>query len=203
MVLYLHFEQNLNPNCHIKTSDLFDRYKYIFLLSGMMHVLLCTPGLLSGQQIRTKEIKSEAAISYNYLEEFNLYFTGYFTFKKHEPFIGFEFPVSSNHVTNYGINVGYKFYPNKIRQVFDLYFVYLIQADSRNLYSNSTISGFSLHNLMGYGFNIYFNDILFVNHQIAAGIEKSCFGNEGSFTDLSLLIKIGIGLKIKTIGADK
>jgi hypothetical protein len=56
---------------------------------------------------------------------------------------------------------------------------------------------------MGYGFNIYFNDILFVNHQIAAGIEKSCFGNEGSFTDLSLLIKIGIGLKIKTIGADK
>ena len=203
MVLYLHFKQNLKPHCYIKTLDLFDRHKFIFLLGGMIYILLCSPNLVSGQQTRTKEIKSEAAASYNYLEEFNLHLTCNFSLKKHEPFIGFEFTVSSNHITNYGVNSGYKFYPNKFKQVFDLYFIYLMQANSRNLYSNSTIRGFSLHNLLGYGFNIYFNDNLFLNHQIAAGIEKSWFGDYGNFIDLSLMIKLGVGLKIKTMGSEK
>lgn len=203
MVLYLHFEQNLNPNSYIKTINLFGQHKFIFLLTGMIFILLFTPEFLSGQQIRTKEIKSEAGISYNYLEEFTLHLTGYFGLKKHEPFLGFEFPVSSNHITNYGINIGYKFYPNKSKQAFDLYFVYSMLANSRKMYSNATINGFSLHNLLGYGFNIYINDDLFLNHQILAGIEKSWFSNEGSFTDLSIMIKLGIGIKIKTIGSDK
>ncbi|MCD4732036.1 MAG: hypothetical protein K8R74_15625, partial [Bacteroidales bacterium] len=68
---------------------------------------------------------------------------------------------------------------------------------------NSTIRGFSLHNLLGYGFNIYFNDNLFLNHQIAAGIEKSWFGDYGNFTDLSLMIKLGLGIKIKTMRSEK
>ena len=194
--------QEINDIC-IKILDFNDRHKCIILLGGMIYILLCFPGLVSGQQIRTQEIKTEATASYNYLEEFKIHFTCNFAFKKHEPFIGFEFPVSSNHITNYGVNTGYKFYPNKFKQVFDLYFIYLIQANSRNLYSNSTIRGFSLHNMLGYGFNICFNDNLFLNHQIAAGIEKSWFGDYGNFTDLSLMIKLGVGLKIKTMGSEK
>jgi len=194
--------QEINDIC-IKTLDFFNRHKCIILLGGMICFLCCSPGLVSGQQIRSKEIKSEAAASYNYLEEFKIHLSCNFALKKHEPFIGFEFPVSSNHITNYGINTGYKFYPNKFKQVFDLYFIYLMQANSRNLYSNSTIRGFSLHNLLGYGFNIYFNDNLFLNHQIAAGIEKSWFNDHGNFTDLSLMIKLGIGFKIKTPGSEK
>ncbi len=193
----------MKPHCYIKTLDFFDRHKFIFLLGGMIYTLLCSPDLVSGQQIRAKEIKSEVTASYNYLEEFNIHLTCNFTLKKHEPFIGFLFPISSNHITNYGISTGYKFYPNKFKPVFDLYFIYLMQANSRNLYSNSTIRGFSLHNLLGYGFNIYFNDNLFLNQQIAAGIEKSWFSDYGNFTDLSLMIKLGIGLKIKTMGSKK
>ncbi len=181
----------------------FNRHKFIFLSGGIFYLLLCTQGLVSGQQDRIKEIKSEVAASYNYLEEINLHLTCNFALKRHEPFIGFVFPVSSNHTTNYGINAGYKFYPNKIKQVFDLYFIYLMQANSRNLYSNSTITGFSLHNLLGYGFNIYFTDNLYLTQQIAAGVEKSWFGNQGNFTDLSLIIKLGIGLKIKTLDSNK
>ena len=202
-MLYLHFKQKLYTLCHIKTLNFFDRLKFIINTGVMIFFLCCTVGSVAGQQIRTKEIKSEADVSYNYLEEFKIHLTCNFAIKKHEPFIGFEFPVSSSHITNYGINSGYKFYPNKFKQVFDLYFIYLIQASSRNLYSNSTVRGFSLHNLLGYGFNVYFNDNLFLNHQIVAGIEKSWFRGYGNFTDMSLMIKLGIGLKIKAPGSEK
>ncbi len=67
------------------------------------------------------------------------------------------------------------------------------------MYSNSTVNGFSLHNLLGYGFNIYFNENIFLPHHIAAGVENAWFSDYGNFTDFSLVINLGIGIKIKTL----
>ncbi len=164
-------------------------------------IFLIVPSSLTGQNTRINSIGTEASVSYNYLEDLKLHILFTLTKKQHEPFIGLEFPVSSDHISNYGLNAGYKFYPNKNRQNFDFFFIYLMQAESRKLYSTSTINGFSLHNLIGYGFNIYFNDKIFLKHHIAAGIENSWFTDYGNFTDLSLMVNLGIGIKIKTLKA--
>ena len=119
-----------------------------------------------------------------------------YAFKRHEPFIGFEFAVNSNPVSNYGLDLGYRYYPNRDLSGFDLFFTYLMQANSRKLYSNSTTNGFSLHNVAGYGFNVYLTSGLYIKHFLAAGIENSWFGEDGSFSDFSLIISLGIGLRI-------
>jgi hypothetical protein len=156
------------------------------------------PTVLLGQNEREKSSAIDGSLSYNYLEDLKFHLQFAYTFKQHEPFLGLEFPVSSNPDSNFGFNAGYKFYPNKQQQKFDFFFIYLMQAESRKLYSNSTINGFSLHNLLGYGFNIYFNESLFLKHHLAAGVENAWFGKHGKFTDFSLMINIGIGLKINT-----
>ncbi|MCD4683285.1 MAG: hypothetical protein K8R86_08400 [Bacteroidales bacterium] len=172
-------------------------------IASILVILLFCPGINFGQSPRQKSSGVEASVSYDYLEDLKIHFQFFYSFKKHEPFIGIEFPISSDPISNYGLNAGYKFYPNKNRQTFDLYFLYLLQATSRKLYSSSTINGFSLHNLLGYGFNIYIGNTIFVKHYIAAGIENSWFGAQGNFSDLSLIGSLGIGLKIKPIKSSK
>lgn len=115
------------------------------------------------------------------------------------PFLGMEFPINSDPIATYGLNAGYKFFPNRNKQKFDFFFLYLILADSRKLYSTSTVNGFSLHNLVGYGFNISFNEQVYLVHHIAAGIENAWFSDYGNFTDLSLSIGLGVGIKLKTL----
>ncbi len=151
-----------------------------------------------GQNQRSNSYGVESSLSYNYLEDLKLHFQFCYSLKKHEPFIGIEFPVNSNPTSNYGFNIGYRFYPNQYMQTFDLYFHYLLEANSRKLYSNSTINGFSLHNLAGYGFKVRLGDSLFLNHYIAVGIENSWFGENGSYTDLGLMASLGIGFKIRS-----
>ena len=151
-----------------------------------------------GQNQRNNSYGVESSLSYNYLEDLKFHFQFCYSLKKHEPFIGIEFPVNSNPTSNYGFNIGYRFYPNQYRQTFDFYFHYLLQANSRKLYSNSTINGFSLHNSAGYGFKVQLGNSIFLNHYIAVGIENSWFGENGSFTDLSLMASLGIGFKIKS-----
>jgi len=168
------------------------------LIVSIFAVLLFVSLLGIGQNQRNNSYSVETAASYNYLEDLKIHFQFFYATNKHEPFIGIEFPISSSPISNYGFNVGYRFYPNKNRQTFDLYFHYLLQGTSRKLYSNSTINGFSLHNLAGYGFKVYLGNSIFLNHYIAAGIENSWFGEYGSFTDLSLIVNLGIGLKIKS-----
>lgn len=172
----------------------------LLVLLSFAYVLLF-PSAIRGQNERTNSLGLDANFSYNYLEDLKFHVQFARTFKQHEPFFGLELPLSSNPVSNFGFNAGYKFYPNKQQQNFDFFFIYLMQGESRKLYSNSTINGFSLHNLLGYGFNIYFNDRLFLKHYLAAGIENAWFRNHGDFTDFSLMINIGVGLKLKT--ADK
>ena len=163
-------------------------------------IALIVPLTFNGQNERDISTAVDASFSYNYLEDLKFHVLFSYTLKQHEPFFGLEVPVSSNPVSNFGLNVGYRFYPNKTRQNFDFFFIYLMQAESRKLYSSSTVSGFSLHNLIGYGFNVYFNDKIFLKHHIAAGIENAHFGSRGNFTDFSLMIYLGIGMKIKTKG---
>ncbi|OQX74405.1 MAG: hypothetical protein B6D61_11630 [Bacteroidetes bacterium 4484_249] len=161
-------------------------------------MFIIVPSLLTGQNTRIKSTGIEASVSYNYLEDLKLHILFTLTKKQHEPFIGLEFPVGTGHISNYGLNAGYKFFPNKSRQNFDFFFIYLLQAESRKLYSNSTIDGFSLHNLIGYGFNVYLNDKIYIKHHIAAGIESAWFNDYGNFTDFSLMINLGVGIRIKT-----
>ena len=161
-------------------------------------MFIIVPSLLTGQNTRIKSTGIEASVSYNYLEDLKLHILFTLTKKQHEPFIGLEFPVGTGHISNYGLNAGYKFFPNKSRQNFDFFFIYLLQAESRKLYSNSTIDGFSLHNLIGYGFNVYLNDKIYIKHHIAAGIESAWFNDYGDFTDFSLMINLGVGIRIKT-----
>lgn len=161
-------------------------------------MFIIVPSLLTGQNTRIKSTGIEASVSYNYLEDLKLHILFTLTKKQHEPFIGLEFPVGTGHISNYGLNAGYKFFPNKSRQNFDFFFIYLLQAESRKLYSNSTIDGFSLHNLIGYGFNVYINDKIYIKHHIAAGIESAWFNDYGNFTDFSLMINLGVGIRIKT-----
>jgi len=175
------------------------RNKYIWSKSPiklLFAIFLFLPTINFSQTPRQKSSGVEANVSYNYLEDIKIQFLYYYSFKKHEYFIGIEFPISSDPISYYGFNAGYKFHPNKNRQTFDLYFIYLLQATSRKLYSTSTINGFSLHNLFGYGFKIYIGKAIFVNHYIAAGIENSWFGTYGKFYDLSLVGSLGIGIII-------
>jgi len=165
-------------------------------------ILLIAPLSLAGQSTRNKSIGTNATISYNYLEDPKVHFLFLYTIKQHEPFVGLEFPVTREHISNFGFNAGYRFFPNKNRQTFDLFFIYMMQGSSRKMYSNSTVTGFSLHNLLGYGFNIRFNDNIYLTHHIAAGIENSWFGDKGSFSDFSLVINLGIGIKIKNLKPD-
>jgi hypothetical protein len=165
-------------------------------------ILLIAPLSLAGQSTRNKSIGTNATISYNYLEDLKVHFLFLYTIKQHEPFVGLEFPVTREHISNLGFNAGYRFFPNKNRQTFDLFFIYMMQGGSRKMYSNSTVTGFSLHNLLGYGFNIRFNDNIYLTHHIAAGIENSWFGDKGSFSDFSLVINLGIGIKIKNLKPD-
>jgi hypothetical protein len=161
-------------------------------------IICLAPLFLFGQNERGKSTAIDASLSYNYLEDLKFHLQFAYTFNQHEPFLGLEFPVSSNPISNFGFNAGYKFYPNKQQQNFDFFFIYLMQAESRKLYSKSTVNGFSLHNLLGYGFNMYFNDRLFLKHHLAAGVENAWFGNHGKFMDFSLMINVGIGLRINT-----
>ena len=165
-------------------------------------LLSIIPVSLSAQNIRPRSLETEATVSYNYLEDLKVHFLFSYTLKQHEPFIGLEFPANSDNISNFGFNAGYRFFPNKKRQTFDLFFIYLMQGGSRKMYSNSTVTGFSLHNLLGYGFNIHFNDNIYLTHHIAAGIENSWFGDKGSFSDFSLVINLGIGIKIKNLKPD-
>ncbi len=160
--------------------------------------IFIVPITLNGQNERINSTAIETSVSYNYLEDLKFHALFSYTFKQHEPFFGLEFPVGSDPVSNFGLNAGYKFYPNKQRQNLDFFFIYLMQAESRKLYSNSTVNGFSLHNLIGYGFNVYFNDRIFLKHHIAAGVESARFGDHGNFTDFSFMISLGIGMKIKS-----
>jgi hypothetical protein len=160
-------------------------------------VLLICPFPGSGQNARPSGYGIESSISYNYLEDLKIHFQVFYTVKKHEPFIGMEFPINSSPISNYGFNLGYRFYPNKNRQTVDFFFLYLMEGTSRKLYSNSIVNGFSLHNLLGYGLDIYMAENFLLKHFIAAGIENSWYGNEGSFSDLSLIIGLGVGFKIK------
>ena len=162
-------------------------------------LLSIIPVSLSAQNKRPRSLETEATASYNYLEDLKVHFLFSYTLKQHEPFIGLEFPVNSDNISNFGFNAGYRFFPNKKRQTFDLFFIYLMQGGSRKMYSNSTSTGFSLHNLIGYGFNIHFSDIIYLTHHIAAGIENSWFGDKGSFSDFSLIINLGIGIRIKNL----
>ncbi|NOX48696.1 MAG: hypothetical protein GXO89_17140 [Chlorobi bacterium] len=166
------------------------------LFLSMLFTLV--PLSLFGQNERGKSIALDASFSYNYLEDLKFHIQFAHTFKRHEPFFGLEFPIGSSPVSNFGFNAGYRFYPNRQKQNFDFFFIYLMQGESRKLYSKSTVNGFSLHNLLGYGFNIYLTDKLFLKHHIVAGVENAWFGNHGKFTDFSLMINFGIGMIIKT-----
>lgn len=172
------------------------------------------PLSLTGQDAYIKSTGVEVSFSYNYLEDLKLHLLFSLSKKQsladinvprpqHEPFIGLELPLGSENISNFGLNAGYKFYPNKNKQNFDLFFLYLMQAGSRKLYHTSTVNGFSLHNLIGYGFNIYFNNKIFLKHHIAAGIENAWFADYGNFMDFSLVINLGIGMKITTLKPTK
>jgi hypothetical protein len=162
-----------------------------------------SPLLNFGQNTRQIGVGFESSISYNYLEDLKVHFQSFYTIKKHEPFVGMEFPINSNPISNFGFNLGYRFFPNKNRQTFDFYFLYLMEGTSRKLYSHSTVNGFSLHNLLGYGFNIYLSELILLKHFIAGGIENSWFGDNGNFRDLSLIIGLGVGIKIKKRKTDQ
>lgn len=168
----------------------------ILLIVSIFVFLLFDPFSGFGQNQRSNSYGVESSVSYNYLEDLKIHFQFLYSLKKHEPFIGIEFPVNTNPTSNYGFNIGYRFYPNQYRQLFDLYFHYLLQATSRKLYSSSTINGFSLHNLAGYGFKVRLGDSILLNHYLAVGLENSWFGENGSFTDLSLMASLGISFKI-------
>jgi hypothetical protein len=185
------------PSVKNRTFRLKQRWSFLLAV-----VLLC-PVLLAGQIPRQKGYGIESSISYNYLEDLKIHFQGFYTINKHEPFAGIEFPINSNPISNYGFNLGYRFFPNQNQQTFDFYFLYLMEGTSRKLYSNSTVNGFSLHNLLGYGFNVCLSDVFLLKHFIAGGIENSWFGEDGNFSDLSLMIGLGIGIKIKKTKADQ
>ena len=161
--------------------------------------LILITGIVFGQKDRIKSVSIENSASYNYLEDIQFDCLLLYGLKQHEPFIGIGIPLNNNHVSNYGVSAGYKFYPNKKMSDFDLFFMYLLRANSRKLYSNSVSNGFSLHNLVGYGFNVNLNEKVFVKHHLAAGIEKSWFKGYDAFNDLSLEINIGIGFNLFSV----
>lgn len=164
---------------------------FLFLLFLFTRCLI-----VSGQAQREIHWNAESLIAFNYQEDYKIHFHLVYGQKRHEIVAGFEFPVNSNPVYNYGFDAGYRFYPNKNRAAFDFFFQYLLQAGSRNLHSQSIIRGFSLQNMAGYGFNVYLNRSLYVKHSIAAGIENSWFGQTGDFSDLSLSAFLGVGIII-------
>ena len=167
-----------------------------FILSFFIFIIT---GIVFGQQDRNSSRSIETSVSYNYLENIQFDCLLLYGLKQHEPFIGIGIPLNKNHVSNYGVSAGYKFYPNKKTSDFDLFFMFLLRATSRKLYSNSSSNGFSLHNLVGYGFTININDKVCVKHHLAAGIENSWFKGYDAFNDLSLEINIGIGFKLFSV----
>ena len=167
--------------------------KKIIYISFILYLL---PLINNGQDIRNKTTGFEVSLSYNYLEEFKAHFLFNITKRKHEFFIGPEFPFTGNCCSLFGMDLGYKFYPNKSKSVFDLFFQYRLQAIYRKLYSRSTEKGFSVHNTLGYGFNVFLSNKLFLTHSFGLGIEKSWFRKSGNFTDFSLFIKLGVGINI-------
>jgi len=175
-------------------NELTDVMKYkIILISAL--VLIYFTGF--GQNPGSRYPTAEMSFSYDYLEDFQSHFILSYTFNRHEPFIGFQFPINSNPVNNFGGSLGYKFYPNENRPAFDVFFLYMMQANSRKLHSTSTFKGFSLHNLVGYGFNIRLHNLIYLNHHVAAGFEHSWFGGEGNFTDISLQVNLGVCVRLK------
>ncbi|MEZ5199018.1 MAG: hypothetical protein R2764_22345 [Bacteroidales bacterium] len=183
---------------NIEMSDRAIIFRKIVFLTYCIVAMVFLQKVGFGQDAREKSLGIEASASYDYLEDIKLHFLLSYSVKQHMPFVGFEFPISDDPVTNFGFNVGYKFFPNKNKQRFDFFFLYLLQAGSRKLYAASTVNGFSLHNLMGYGFNIHFSDKIYLVHHMAAGIENAWFNDYGSFSDLSLSFNLGFGIKIKT-----
>lgn len=152
-----------------------------------------------GQQERQKYLGIETAVSYDYLEDLELNFQLTYSIKQHVPFMGMAFPLNSDPVSNFGFIAGYKFFPNKSIQTFDFFFLYILQLESRKLYSTSTVNGFSLHNLIGYGIQVNFGKQIYLIHHLAGGIENAWFNDYGNFSDLSLSFNLGIGIKIKTL----
>mgnify|MGYP006305476305 CR=1 FL=1 len=157
---------------------------------------MLTHGILAGQAIRTNNVSIQTPVTYDYLQDVKVHFLASYSFGRHAPFAGISFPVNDSPMANYGFSAGYKFFPNKLKQTFDFYFLYLLQGDSRKLYSNSDVKGFSLQNRLGYGFNVYLNDRLYIVHHVAAGIENAWFAGYEVFTDVSLTAGLGIGVKI-------
>ncbi|MCB2219072.1 MAG: hypothetical protein KQI35_01665 [Bacteroidetes bacterium] len=171
----------------------------IILLTVILAICFLIPINGASQDERSAPIGIETSASYDYLQDVKLHFLISYTIRQHMPFAGLEFPVSLDPIANFGVTAGYKFFPNRNRQKFDFFFLYLIEADSRKLYSKSTENGFSLQNLIGYGLNIYFNDQIYLVHHLAAGIENAWFRGHESFSDLSLSFNLGFGIKLKSI----
>jgi len=155
-------------------------------------------GSVSGQTGRKNTLALESKVSFDYLEDTKLQVLVGSRWGQHAPFAGMEFPVNSSPVANFGFDAGYKFFPNKNPQNFDFFFIYMIKAISRKLYPASTTNGFSLHNLVGYGFDVHFSDRIWLIHHLAAGIENAWFKDYGNFADLSISACLGIGIKIKS-----
>ncbi|MBN3034758.1 MAG: hypothetical protein JW861_04175 [Bacteroidales bacterium] len=139
---------------------------------------------------------AEVLGSYLYIEETDLSLQWSFRFDRHSVQTGPMFPIFGNHSTILGWNVLYRFYPNKIRPAFDLFFQYQAIPVRRKLFSQSTEKGFSLHQLLGYGFGIRLCKGLYFVHSIMAGLEKGWFKGYRSLTDPSILLSAGIGFDI-------
>jgi hypothetical protein len=167
--------------------------KMILIVSGMCMLF---PGKTSGQGFRDRSFNVEAPVSYDYLQDAKLHLWLTYQLGRHMPFAGFSFTVNDDPVANYGFVAGYKFFPNKQSQAFDLYFIYLLQGDSRKLYAASDVNGISLQNQLGYGFNIHLNEKLYLVHYLAAGIENAWFTGYDAFSDLSISAALGFAFRI-------
>lgn len=179
----------------LRTDNIYLRY---FFVTCFLAVIWFLPLSASGQINSRNAISFESKISFDYLEDTKLQVLVGSRWGQNAPFAGMEFPVNSGPVANFGFDAGYKFFPNKNPQNFDFFFIYIIKAVSRKLYPASTTNGFSLQNLVGYGFNVHFRDRIWLIHHLAAGIENARFKGYGNFADLSLSACLGIGIKIKS-----
>lgn len=166
--------------------------KSIFLI-----FFLCFSSILFAQESRHNNINIEISPSVNNQEDIILNLSFNFVRKQHEFFLGPKFPLSGKSNTIIGLNLGYKFFPNKVKTKFDMFFHYNIQVVNRKLYYNSSKKGFALYNIIGYGFNFNFNKNMYLTHSLGIGIENSWFKDYDIFTDIAALFKLGIGYKLK------
>lgn len=133
--------------------------------------------------------------NFNFQEELHLVPAVFHAIKQHRISLGPLFPVSDNAVPVWGIDMTYKFYPNRLEQLFDLFFLYDTRLIRRKLFRTSTEKGMSWQNYLGYGFHVNLRSI-YLSHKIAAGLEQNWFDDLETIYDVNVFVSFGIGYRI-------